>query len=161
LRSRTAKCEEERRIPQENLDEMFEAGVFNALKPKRYGGYEMGWDTFCDITLKIAEGCGSTGWIYGVCGGHPLMVTNFAFDVQDEVWGANPNALVSSAKMISGAFKKVDGGYLGNGIMAVSSGSQHADWFFAGGSTLEGSDKPLTTIIPLDDVTILDTWTRT
>ncbi|MFP6712631.1 MAG: acyl-CoA dehydrogenase family protein [Rhodospirillales bacterium] len=158
LRSRTAKCEEERRIPQENLDEMFEAGVFNALKPKRYGGYEMGWDTFCDITLKIAEGCGSTGWIYGVCGGHPLMVTNFAFDVQDEVWGANPNALVSSAKMISGAFKKVDGGYLGNGIMAVSSGSQHADWFFAGGSTLEGSDKPLSTIIPLDDVTILDTW---
>ena len=106
LRSRTAKCEEERRIPQENLDEMFEAGVFNTLKPKRYGGYEMGWDTFCDITLKIAEGCGSTGWIYGVCGGHPLMVTNFAFDVQDEVWGANPNALVSSAKMISGAFKK-------------------------------------------------------
>lgn len=106
LRGRTAKCEEERRIPQENLDEMFEAGVFNALKPKRYGGYEMGWDTFCDITLKIAEGCGSTGWIYGVCGGHPLMVTNFAFDVQDEVWGANPNARVSSAKMISGAFKK-------------------------------------------------------
>jgi alkylation response protein AidB-like acyl-CoA dehydrogenase len=42
--------------------------------------------------------------------------------------------------------------------MAVSSGSQHADWFFAGGSTLEGSDKPLSTIIPLDDVTILDTW---
>ncbi len=158
LRSRTARCEDERRIPQENLDEMFEAGLFNALKPKRYGGYEMGWETLCDLTLAIAEGCGSTGWIMGVCGGHPLMVTNFSFDVQDEVWGANPNAIISSAKMTNGSFKKVDGGYIGNGIMAISSGSQHADWFFAGGSDVEGSDNPLSTLIPLTDVTILDTW---
>jgi len=158
LRSRTARCEDERRIPQENLDEMFEAGLFNTMKPKRYGGYEMGWETLCDLTLAIGEGCGSTGWIMGVCGGHPLMVINFDFAVQDEVWGANPNAIISSAKMTSGSFKKVDGGYLGNGIMAISSGSRHADWFFAGGSAIDGSDKPLSTLIPLTDVTILDTW---
>ncbi|MBT7957525.1 MAG: hypothetical protein HN731_20160 [Rhodospirillaceae bacterium] len=158
LRSRTARCEDERRIPQENLDEMFEAGLFNTMKPKRYGGYEMGWETLCDLTLAIGEGCGSTGWIMGVCGGHPLMVINFDFAVQDEVWGANPNAIISSAKMTSGSFKKVDGGYLGNGIMAISSGSQHADWFFAGGSQIDGSDKPLSTLIPLTDVTILDSW---
>jgi len=158
LRSRTAQCEEERRIPQENLDEMFAAGLFNTMKPKRYGGYEMGWETLCDVTLAVGEGCGSTGWIMGVCGGHPLMITNFGFEVQDEVWEANPNAIVSSAKMTSGAFKKVDGGYIGNGIMAISSGSQHADWFFAGGSAIESSDKMLSTLIPLSDVTILDTW---
>ena len=158
LRSRTAVCESERRIPQENLNEMFEAGLFNALKPKRFGGYEMGWETLCDITLEIAEGCGSTGWILGVCGGHPLMVTNFTLDVQEEVWGANPNAIISSAKMTSGSFKKVEGGYVDNGIMAISSGSQHADWFFSGGSDIEGHEKPLSTIIPLSDVTILDTW---
>ncbi|MBT3991466.1 MAG: hypothetical protein HN731_08950 [Rhodospirillaceae bacterium] len=158
LRSRTAACEEERRIPQANLDEMFAAGLFNALKPKPFGGYEMGWDTLCDITLEIAEGCGSTGWIMGVCGGHPLMVTNFTNEVQAEVWDTNPNAIVSSAKMTSGSFKKVDGGYVGSGIMAISSGSQHADWFFAGGSDIEGSDKPLSTLIPLSEVTILDTW---
>ncbi len=158
LQSRTARCEDERRIPQENLDEMFEAGLFNVLKPKRFGGYEMGWDTLCNITLEIAEGCGSTGWIIGVCGGHPLMVTNFTLDVQEEVWGSNPNAIISSAKMTSGSFKKVDGGYIGSGIMSISSGSQHADWVFAGGSTIEGSDKPLSTLIPLSDVTILDTW---
>jgi alkylation response protein AidB-like acyl-CoA dehydrogenase len=158
LRSRTARCESERQIPQENLDEMFEAGLFNALKPKRFGGYEMGWDTLCDITLAIAEGCGSTGWIIGVCGGHPLMVTNFTADVQEEVWGVNPNAIISSAKMTTGSFRKVDGGYIGSGIMAISSGSQHADWFFAGGSAVEGSDNPLSTLIPLGDVTILDTW---
>jgi len=106
LRSRTERCEEERRIPQENLDEMLAAGLFNTMKPKRYGGYEMGWETLCDLTLAIAEGCGSTGWIMGVCGVHPLLVTNFDFDVQDEVWGANPNTIISSAKMSCGAFKK-------------------------------------------------------
>ena len=63
LRSRTERCEEERRIPQENLDEMLAAGLFNTMKPKRYGGYEMGWETLCDLTLAIAEGCCSTGWI--------------------------------------------------------------------------------------------------
>jgi 3-hydroxy-9,10-secoandrosta-1,3,5(10)-triene-9,17-dione monooxygenase len=158
LRSRTARCEDQRRIPQESLDEMIQAGLFNVLKPKHYGGYEMGWDSFCDITLEIAAGCGSTGWVYGVCGSHPLMVTNFGSDIQDEVWSTNPDAIVSSAKMISGAFKKVDGGYLGNGILAISSGSLHADWVFAHFTTIEGSKKQLSTIIPLDDVTILDTW---
>ncbi|HJO87928.1 MAG TPA: acyl-CoA dehydrogenase family protein, partial [Rhodospirillales bacterium] len=158
LRSRTERCEEERRIPQENLDEMLAAGLFNTMKPKRYGGYEMGWETLCDLTLAIAEGCGSTGWIMGVCGGHPLMITNFDFDVQDEVWGTNPNTIISSAKMNSGAFKKTVGGYIGNGIMAISSGCHHADWFFAGGSDIEGSDRLLSTLIPLTDVTILDTW---
>ena len=90
LRERAALCEQGRRIPEDNLDEMKAAGLFKMMMPKRYGGYEMDWNAFHEVALLIASGCGSTGWIYGVVGAHPLMVTNFGFDVQDEVWGPNP-----------------------------------------------------------------------
>ena len=59
LQSRSARCEDQCRIPQENLNEMIQAGLFNVLKPKDYGGYEMGWDSFCDIILEISAGCGA------------------------------------------------------------------------------------------------------
>lgn len=158
LRARQAACEEQRRIPQESLNELFEAGLFNILKPRKYGGYEMGWDVFNEAILNVAEGCGSTGWIYGVVGGHPIMVSNLCGDVQDEIYADDPRALVSSARIITGSMEPVEGGYIGRGRMTFCSGCQHAGWVYAGGNPVDGSDDKITVLMPMEDVEILDSW---
>ena len=158
LQERQAECEETRRIPQATLDDLFDAGLFDILKPKKYGGYEMSWDVFNEAVLAIAEGCGSTGWVYGVVGGHPLMVTIHTEQLQDEVYADNPRALVASSRMITGTMRRVEGGYIGSGIQTFCSGCQHSGWVFSGGNKIEDSDKTLTIIMPIEDVEILDTW---
>lgn len=158
FQARQGACEEQRRIPQESLDELFEAGLFNILKPRKYGGYEMGWDVFNDAVMAVAEGCGSTGWIYGVVGGHPLMAANFSGEVQDEIYADDDRALVASARIITGSMERVKGGYIGRGRMTFCSGCQHAQWVFAGGNPVDGSDDLITVLMPIQDVEILDTW---
>ncbi|MEE8291667.1 MAG: flavin-dependent monooxygenase, partial [Candidatus Tectomicrobia bacterium] len=46
LRQRASYTEQLRRLPDETLKEFQEAGLFRALQPKRYGGYELDPGTF-------------------------------------------------------------------------------------------------------------------
>ena len=41
LRERAARAEKLRRLPDETFADFQEAGLFRALQPKRYGGYEL------------------------------------------------------------------------------------------------------------------------
>ena len=68
LKARAKQCVAERNVPRETIAEMTEAGFFRVLQPKRYGGYEMHPNVFFEIQKNLAEGCMSTGWVYGVVG---------------------------------------------------------------------------------------------
>ena len=41
LRERAARAEKLRRLPDDTFADFQEAGLFRALRPKRYGGYEL------------------------------------------------------------------------------------------------------------------------
>lgn len=158
LRERAARCESEGRIPEETIQEIQDAGLFNMAKPKCYGGYEMGWDKFNEVTLALASGCGSTGWIFSVVGLHPLLANRFGIDLLDDIWGVKQDSLLASSKHISGSFKRVDGGYIGSGISTFSSGSLHSNWILIGGAPVEGEDYSIGAVVPAEEVEILDTW---
>lgn len=158
LRERARDCEREGKVPDETIRDMTDAGLFNIAKPKRYGGYEMGWDVFNEITLEISSGCGSSGWIFAVVGLHPLLANRFGIAVMDDIWGANPDALMSSSKSLSGTIKKVEGGYVGSGISTFSSGCLNSEWVLVGGAPVEGEDYSIGAMMPMSDVKILDTW---
>ena len=46
IRERTARAERLRRLPDETLADFQEAGLFRAMQPKRYGGFELDPGTF-------------------------------------------------------------------------------------------------------------------
>ncbi len=50
LLGRNELADGERRIPDETIAEMKHAGLFRALQPKRWGGYELGLQTFYDVS---------------------------------------------------------------------------------------------------------------
>lgn len=132
LKSRAAKCVAERDVPAETIREFHEAGFFRILQPKRWGGYEMHPNVFFDVQKALAEGCMSTGWMYGVVGCHPYELALFHDEAQQEVWGEDTSVLASSSYQPVGKVTHVEGGFRLSGRWGFSTGSVHCDWVVLG-----------------------------
>lgn len=132
LKARARQCVAERNVPADTIAEMKAAGFFRILQPKRYGGYEMHPNVFFDVQKLLAQGCMSTGWMYGVVGCHPYELALFDDRAQQEVWGDSPDTLASSSYQPVGKVERVDGGFILSGHWGFSTGSVHCDWVLLG-----------------------------
>ena len=140
------------------MEELKDARLFDITKPRRFGGLEMGWDTFSEVAIKIGAGCGSTGWVFSVLGQHPLLVNRIGIDCMEEIWSENRDALIAATKWQSGSLRKADGGYRGSGISTFGSGCLHSEWVVIGGAPVEDSDEVVGAVLPMGDIEILDSW---
>ncbi|GGC06914.1 acyl-CoA dehydrogenase [Novosphingobium endophyticum] len=132
LKSRAKACVEGRDVPAETIAELKDAGLFRILQPRRWGGYEMHPNDFFEVQKALAQGCMSTGWMYGVVGCHPYELALFHDEAQQEVWGSDTSVLVSSSYQPVGKVTPVEGGYRLSGHWGFSTGSVHCDWVLLG-----------------------------
>lgn len=163
LKARARQCTQGRNVPAETVAEMQEAGFFRILQPQRWGGYEMHPNVFFEVQKLLAEGCMSTGWMYGVLGCHPYEMALFHDRAQQEVWGEDPSMLVSSTYQPVGKVTHVDGGFRLSGRWGFSTGSVHCDWVLLGAivpAKNEGDPFDMRTfLLPRADYTIdEDAW---
>jgi 3-hydroxy-9,10-secoandrosta-1,3,5(10)-triene-9,17-dione monooxygenase len=162
LRARAKQAAADRKIPDETIAEMKAAGFFRILQPKRWGGYEMHPNVFFDVLKTIAEGCMSTGWVYGVVGCHPYELALFHDEAQVEVWGDDTSVLVSSSYQPVGRVEHAEGGFYLSGRWGFSSGSQHCDWVLLGAlvppAEEGGAPDMRTFLVPRRDYVIDETW---
>lgn len=161
FRERAVAAEQARRLPAESIAELQEAGVFRMLQPKRYGGMEADPVEFYEVVRTIATADGATGWVSSIVGIHPWQLSLFPEKAQDEVWGADPNTLVSSSYAPTGKLTPVEGGYLVTGRWAFSSGCDHCSWVLLGALVMGDEGKPvdfLTILVPRGDYLIDDVW---
>ncbi|MGC1470339.1 MAG: acyl-CoA dehydrogenase family protein, partial [Sphingorhabdus sp.] len=165
LKARAKHCTAQRNVPAESIAEMQEAGFFRILQPKRWGGYEMHPNVFFDVQKALAEGCMSTGWMYGVLGCHPYELALFHDEAQKEVWGADSSMLVASTYQPVGKVTQVEGGFRLSGHWGFSTGSVHCGWVLLGAlvwpDDIPGSGSPdmRTFLLPRSDYTIgEDAW---
>ena len=160
LKARAAQAEADRKVPDETIQEFQDAGFFDILKPKRWGGFEMEPQAFYEVQIAIAEGCMSSAWVLGVVGVHPLQLGLFPLQAQEDVWSKNPRTLVSSSYQPVGKVEKADGGYYLSGQWGFSSGCAHCEWVFLGSLIFSESGPPeyRTFLLPRSDYQILDTW---
>src|SRR5436305_14017807 len=87
IRERTARAEQLRRLPDETLADFQEAGLFRAMQPKRYGGFEPHPGTFSQGVMEVAAGFGSASGIFAVMGGHHWPLASFPPPAPDEGGG--------------------------------------------------------------------------
>ncbi len=163
LRERSRQCVSQRDVPAESIAEMQEAGFFKILQPKRWGGYEMHPNAFYDVQKALAEGCMSTGWMYGVVGCHPYELALFHEEAQVDVWGDDTSTLVSSSYQPVGKVTVVDGGFRLSGRWGFSTGSVHCQWVVLGAlvppSEPGGAPDMRAFLLPRSDYTIdTDSW---
>jgi 3-hydroxy-9,10-secoandrosta-1,3,5(10)-triene-9,17-dione monooxygenase len=162
LKERAARAEADRRIPDETIADMQAAGFFRILQPKRWGGYEMDPQAFFDVQMALAEGCMSTGWVYGVVGGHPYQLALFPDKAQREVWGEDTAILASSSYQPVGRVERIEGGFILSGHWGFSSGCDHCQWVLLGSVIPPARDgeppEMRTFLLPRRDYRIADAW---
>ena len=63
LEANAAKGEQDRRIAEESIQALADAGLFRITIPKRFGGDEVDIATKLEVSAAVAEGDGATGWV--------------------------------------------------------------------------------------------------
>ena len=86
IRERAPSMEQLRRLPDETFKEFQEAGLFRAIQPKRYGGYELDPGVFFQAGVEIGTVCGSSAWCLTVVGVHNWQLGLFPPQAQEDVW---------------------------------------------------------------------------
>ncbi|KUF16725.1 acyl-CoA dehydrogenase family protein [Streptomyces silvensis] len=153
--------ERDRRLPEESVKALADAGLFKLAVPQRYGGHEAPLRTLVDVADVLAEGDGSSSWVVAVSNSVAWIVSLFPERAQDEVFGADPEAKVSGVLTPSATARRVEGGFRVSGRWHYASGAWHADWAVIGfpvpDATGEIVDQGIA-LIPAADYTVEESW---
>src|SRR3954468_7792038 len=130
LCERAAEIDEQRAIPEEIYRAIQDAGLFNILKPRRYGGFELTEHDHAMVTLTLAKGCASTAWVFAILDSDNIAICSFPEETQEEIWGANPAATLAGNTNLNPAaeVERVPGGYRLSGTWGFCSGSDFSEW---------------------------------
>lgn len=154
---RGLSCEDGCRVPEETVAEFKAAGLHRAMLPRRFGGYEIGFAPMVETSLALGKECASSAWVLGLYMAHNWLGGLFPAEVQEEIWGTDPDALISGSYAPIGKATPVDGGYRLSGRFPFASGSPGSDWNLCGAMLPvgpEGKPAPAFTIVPKSDYTI-------
>ncbi len=159
LRKNGAWAEENRRIHEESIEALADAGVFKLRVPVRYGGYEADTRTLVDVASELGRADGSTSWVASVYWIPTWMTCLFPDQVQDEVF-ATPDVRICGTLSPTAMAAPVDGGIVVNGKWSFISGALHSHWqvvvaVLVGGG---GEPAPIMAVVPITDLQIADDW---
>jgi 3-hydroxy-9,10-secoandrosta-1,3,5(10)-triene-9,17-dione monooxygenase len=161
LRERAEAAETGREMAKETLDDLHRTGLFRFHQPRRWGGMEIQFVSLFDIPAEIARGCASTGWNVANLGVHHWMLALYDERAQQEVWGANPDALIASGIAYpQGHGRRTDGGFVISGFWNFSSGVDPAEWNMLA-ATIKDGDRVIDhrmCLVPKGEYEIVDDW---
>lgn len=161
LAGKGAQGERDRRVPEESIRALTEAGLFKIMVPRRYGGHEGTVSTLLEAAGAVAEADGGTGWVVSLCNVCAWIAALFPLRAQDEVFGADPDAKVCGSIAPAGQSIRVSGGWRLTAQWRNVSGSCHATWAALGFPlTDEAGDVTGAgvALVPAADYTVQDTW---
>src|SRR5438132_1032863 len=162
IRDRAARAEQLRRLPDETVAAFQEAGLFRAMQPKRYGGFELDPEVFYQAITEVGAVCGASGWVFGVVGVHNWHLALFPPQAQHDVWGEDDSLQLSTSLAPTGKVERVDGGFRLSGRWSFSSGCDFCQWAVLGGiappAENGGSPDLRTFLLPRRDYEIDDNW---
>ena len=151
--------EDHRRLHEETLDALRDAGMHRLTLPRRYGGYECDLRTQIEVLAQIARADGATSWVAAVWSVCTWLVSLFPDEAQDEVF-SHPDVRVSGILSPTAKAVPARGGLLVNGKWSFNSGARHAEWDVVAAMRAGPDDtpEPVMVIIPLSDLEIVDDW---
>ena len=161
LAERAAECERLRHCPEQTIAELHAAGLLRMMQPARFGGSELGLDALMDVVLELCRGCPSTAWIFSNLASHNWNIGQMELAAQEDVWGANPEALAATGLAFPcGKAVQAEGGYRVSGRWPFGSGVDASDWMFVGAMAEQSGGGPERRffLVPRPDFASLDNW---
>ena len=157
LRRAAPAAEKARRVPQESLEALSQAGIFRMTAPKAYGGVEADFQTQCDVLAEVARGCPSTSWVATIYSAMSWLVGTFPDEAQQEIF-ATRDPRISGVFSPTGTAIAKDGGFLVNGRWGFNTGCHGANWTVM---NVVVGEMPTCMIARSADLKILDDWYAT
>ncbi len=161
LTKNATKTEEDRRVVEENITAIKDAGLFRIMVPRRFGGLETDIRTKLEVSRELARGCGSTAWVTTLMNVCAWFVGIGSDEEQRDVWGADPDARIAGVLAPSCVSRYAEGGQIVTGKWAWASGSAHSQWALVGLPVVDKDGKPVDqglAVVPMKELTIEDTW---
>ncbi|WP_148305377.1 acyl-CoA dehydrogenase family protein [Mycobacterium asiaticum] len=125
--------EQARRLPEATIGEFVDSGLLRMNQAARWGGRELGSRAVVELVSAVAEGDGASGWVFGLLASHFWLGSVFDLEAQYDMWGEDPNALMSSSFAAEASdVSACDGGVRVSGRWPFSSGSDHCSWAMVG-----------------------------
>src|SRR5690606_16150703 len=159
IRDKAAWSEEHRRLHEETIEALADAGIFRLRVPARYGGYEADTRTLVDVAAELGRADGSTAWTASVYWIPTWMACQFPDHVQDEVF-STPDVRVCGTLSPTAMAAPADGGVVVNGKWGFISGAWHSQWqeIVAVQVGPDGPPMPIVALVPMSDLEIVDDW---
>jgi 3-hydroxy-9,10-secoandrosta-1,3,5(10)-triene-9,17-dione monooxygenase len=161
LRERAAQTALDRRLPVANIDALRRSGALKTIQAKRNGGHALGIRSHLDVMSALGRGCGSTAWVAGVVQAHSWLASHFPEQGQDDVYGDNPDTIVSAVIGPRGKATRTADGFHLEGVWPFGSGCERADWLLLGGIVFDENGNELDQgdfMVPVSSVAIKDDW---
>lgn len=158
-RERAVETEKARQVSADLVDMMRKQQLFRIMQPRRFGGFEYGYDVFIDAVSAVASGDGSTGWVYSLGAVHPWMVACYPEEAQQDFWGDGLDTIAAVSYAPTGKATPDGDGYRLTGRWSFASGCDNATWGILGGILpLPDGPKPGFLLVPRADYSIDDDW---
>ncbi len=162
FRTRVADAERDRRVPAENMARIRETGLLRVIQARSCGGHELSMRAHLDVISAIGEGCSATAWVLGVMHAHSWMMAHFPGAARDDVYGADPDTMISAVIGPRGrAVLNGDGSATLSGFWPFGSGCEHAAWLLLGAGVYDAAGEMVDEadfLVPTGDVAIQDDW---
>ncbi len=153
--------ERERRMPDAVIDKLRASGLMKLCRHRRFGGLEADPMTFLDVGREFARNSGALGWLHTVLGFHEWYMAFASAQLNEDIWGREPDAMICDSYAVMGSTERVADGYVVSGQWRFCSGIEWSSWIAVGGVTVApDGEHPehLMFFIPRADLTIVDDW---
>lgn len=170
LRDRSEEIDTQRRIPQDIVETLKQAGVFRMMMPKEWGGPEMNPMEVNDILEILAAGNASVAWCVMIQNDSGQYSGLLPPHSAQKLYGSL-DVTTSNVVQARGTATKTEGGYIVSGLWPFASGCMHTDLFAGGCKVLNsqgevlknaaGEEQHRMVILKRENYTILDTWYTT
>jgi len=159
LVARQAETEQRNYYAEDTHRAFADAGFYRILVPKKYGGLGMGIDTFLKVSMAIARGCPSTGWMLTLGTSHALTVASFfPEEAQAELFAGDGFICPTTVKPQGRATRTPeDDGWIIDGDFNFASGAPYGTHYM-GHTFFEGATGPMLFIAPRSEWSRLDDW---
>ena len=162
LRENATQAEQLRRLPDETIRALEDAGLFRMIQPRSRGGYDSDPATIAKVLTTIASGCASTTWIMMIYSSVAQLAELLSEEALAEIY-AGPHPKIAGVFGIAGAVaERVEGGFRiqGSGHWPFNSGCRHANWDLLRLTVQEsdGTSWQAFAAVPMAELTLCDDW---
>jgi alkylation response protein AidB-like acyl-CoA dehydrogenase len=165
IRRTAAQAEAERRLPDELVSRLTEAGLFSIYTPKQFGGMDLPMPEALRVVEEVSRHDGSTGWTVALGAGNCVFTSMISDASAARILG-DGSALIAGAPAFGLRAVPVEGGYRLSGRWSYNSGAPNADWIGAAAPIFDGDVPRMSefgpamvfAFFPPSEAQIIDTW---